>query len=64
MVNTYEIMRRMRHLKVTQKQLGELTALSQSMISFIILGKRDPKLSTMVAIAKALECKVDDLLIG
>lgn len=63
MVNTDEIMRRMRHLKVTQERLGELTALSQSMISFIILGKRDPKLSTMVAIAKALECKVDDLLI-
>lgn len=64
MVNTDEIKSRLQQLKMTQKQFGEVTKLSQSMVSYILSGKRSPRLDKMQRIAKALECTVDDLLIG
>lgn len=64
MVNTDEIKRRLQQLKMTQKQFGEVTKLSQSMVSYILSGKRSPRLDKMKRIAKVLGCTVDDLLIG
>lgn len=64
MVNTDEIKRRLQQLKMTQKRFGEVAKLSQSMVSYILSGKRSPRLATMKRIAKALGCTVDDLLIG
>ena len=37
---------------------------SQSYLSQLEAGKRDPKLSMLVAIAKALEVPVDEVVIG
>ena len=42
-------------------KLAEMTGISKSMINYIENGKRDPKLSQLVKIAKALDVKVEEL---
>lgn len=44
-----------------QADLAEKAGLSQSQISKLLNGKREPKLSTLMALAKALGCSLDYL---
>lgn len=48
---------------MTQAELGEAAGCGQQMVGHILSGRKDPSLRLAAAIARALECKVDDLLI-
>ena len=47
----------------SQAELARISGVPQPMISMIISGEtRDPRLSTMTKLAKALRCAVEDLM--
>ncbi|WMY18235.1 helix-turn-helix transcriptional regulator (plasmid) [Bacillus tropicus] len=48
--------------KLTQKQLAELSQISESMISKIELGVKSTKIETLKKIANALSTTMDDLV--
>lgn len=55
--------RRLRHEEgMTQEQLAEAAGLSVSLIQQIERGTKDPRASTLLALARALGCTVDGLL--
>lgn len=58
--------KRIRHrrkaLRLTLDQVGERVGLSPSAVSLIETGKREPRVSTVVALAEVLGCEVSDLL--
>ena len=58
--NLWEI-RTKKHL--IQKQLAELSDVSASHISFIEQEKRMPTVYVLIRLAKALDVKVDDLIV-
>lgn len=51
----------MRREDVGQKELAELTGLTQSQISNYMTGKTTPSFTKVDSIARALNCHVDDL---
>ena len=57
-----ERMRKARKEKgLTQKQLGELLGVSQSMIGQFESGKHAPRIDTVKKICKALDCRMSDI---
>jgi transcriptional regulator with XRE-family HTH domain len=53
-----------RERKITQKQLAELTGLTEAGISRYISGQRLPRIDILLKIADALGCTLDYLLYG
>ena len=51
-------------MKITQQKLAEMTDLSDVYVGYIEQGKRKPSVESIARIAGALNCTVDDLLIG
>lgn len=50
---------------LSQQKLAELAGVKQSVISDIERGHiKSPRLETAIALAKALNCKLDDLIKG
>lgn len=50
--------------KLSQKQLAEMTGLTEAGISRYISGQRLPRLDILLRIAEALHCSLDYLLYG
>lgn len=50
--------------KMTKTELGKRVGLSQSMISYIVLGRKRPSSETLEKIATVLETTVDELVKG
>ena len=48
--------------KITQEDLCGLTEMDRSFLSEIENGKANPSIKTLVQIANALECELEDLL--
>jgi transcriptional regulator with XRE-family HTH domain len=59
-----EIRRRRRALGWTQEDLAEVAGISVHYLSTIENGKRDPSVSTVMALAKALKVSAGELLGG
>lgn len=67
-MNTYnnenfckQLSNKLKERKMTQKQLSELTGISDTTVAFYVSGKRSPNLHIAYKIANALECTVDEL---
>lgn len=52
--------RKLQHM--TQYELAKLVGITQAMVSHYETGRNTPDLETAAKIAKALGCKVDDLI--
>lgn len=50
--------------KISQKQLAEMTNLTEAGISRYISGQRLPRIDILLTIAEALNCSLDFLLYG
>lgn len=50
--------------KISQEELGEITALHRTEISLLERGQREPRLSTIVKLADALSVPLEELLVG
>lgn len=61
---TYRIKEMLDEKNITQKQLSEITGITESAISHYIKGDRIPRGANLVKIAKALGTTTDDLLSG
>lgn len=61
---TYRIKEMLDEKNITQKQLSEITGITESAISHYIKGDRVPRGTNLVKIAKALGTTADDLLSG
>ena len=60
-----ENLRRLRKAKgLTQKELGEMCDVSESMIGLIETGNRKPSYELLLKLGEALGCNVDDLMRG
>jgi transcriptional regulator with XRE-family HTH domain len=59
-----EVRRRRKALDLTIEQLAERASLTPNYVGSVESGKRDPSLSTVVALAKALKVHAADLLGG
>ena len=46
----------------SQKELSEMTGITESAISRYVNGERIPSLKNVIKIARALECRVGDLI--
>lgn len=53
-----------KELKLSQKQLAEMTNLTEAGISRYISGQRLPRVDILLRIAQALDCTLDYLLYG
>ena len=62
-MNVTRIRELMKEKRLTQKALGELVGVSHVMIGYILSGLKIPSLSTLIAIANALECTVDEIVV-
>ena len=51
-----------KQLNMTGPELASKVGISQAMLSYIESGEKRPGIGTLVALARALECKVDDLV--
>lgn len=61
---TYRIKEMLHEKNISQKQLAEMTGVTESAISHYIKGDRVPRGANLVKIAKALGTTADDLLSG
>jgi transcriptional regulator with XRE-family HTH domain len=59
---TYRIKQILKEKNISQKQLSEITGITESAISRYIKGDRVPRGANLVKISKALETTTDDLL--
>lgn len=60
-----ENLRQLRKAKnFTQKELGEMCDVSESMIGLLENGNRNPSYELLLKLGEALECSVDELLRG
>ena len=60
-----ENLKRLRKAKgLTQKELGEMCDVSESMIGLIENGNRKPSYELLLKLGEALDCNVDDLMRG
>jgi len=58
------ILRRMDELDMTQADLARKTGMTTANIAYIVNGKtHDPRLSSVIAIARALGVSLDDLVL-
>lgn len=62
MVIADNVRTRRKKMDMTAPELAKKAGVSQTMISFIENGRKNPSVKTLIALAKALECKVDDLV--
>lgn len=62
-MNATRIKELMKEKGLTQKALGEIVGVSHVMIGYILSGLKIPSLSTLIAIANALECTVDEIVV-
>ena len=60
--NSSPIAQRRIALGMTQQQLAEAIGSAQQTIAKWELGKRDPRISSLLRLAEALNCTVDDLI--
>ena len=51
-----------KQLNMSGPELASKVGISKAMISYIENGEKKPSLETLLALARALECKVDDLV--
>ena len=63
MVNTKKVKELMEERNITARSLASMTGVGESMMSYIIHGFREPNVRTLALMAKALGCKLDDLVI-
>ena len=61
---TYRIKEMLDEKNISQKQLSDITGITESAISHYIKGDRVPRGTNLVKIAKALGTTADDLLSG
>lgn len=61
---TYRIKEMLCEKNISQKQLSEMTGITESAISHYIKGDRVPRGTNLIKIAKALGTTADDLLSG
>ncbi|MEE3393493.1 MAG: helix-turn-helix transcriptional regulator [Lachnospiraceae bacterium] len=61
---TYRIKDMIQEKGITQKELSEMTGITESAISHYVKGDRVPRGANLVKIAKALGTTADDLLSG
>lgn len=47
---------------MSQKELSEMTGISEAMISYYIKGERAPSLKNIIRICYALECTYEELI--
>lgn len=52
----------LRNMNMTQKELADAAGISESMVSDYVHKKRAPRLRTIINIAYALNCSVDELM--
>lgn len=64
MVNGNKIRELMQKKGMLNKELAVRVGISESMLSYIILGLRDTTVTTLSRIAKELEVSVDELIVG
>lgn len=57
-----EIRTRRKQLYLTQERLAELTDISFAFVGHIERGTRKPSLETVIKIADALDCTIDELV--
>lgn len=57
-----QIMQRREMLGYSQRELAEKVGISQKTISRLENGLDEPKVTILVLLAKALECKIEDLV--
>lgn len=62
MLNTDKIRHLMKGKDIRSKDLAAKIGISESMMSFILSGLREPSVQILVRIAKTLECSVDDII--
>ena len=62
MLNTDKIRHLMKKKDIRSKDLAAKIGISESMMSFILSGLREPSVQILVRIAKTLECSVDDII--
>jgi len=62
MINGELIKTLMRSKGITARQLAAKVGVSESMMSYILGGLREPNVHTLVRIAKELGCTVDELI--
>lgn len=48
--------------KLTQQRLSEISGVAREIINRIETGKSSPEVGTLIRLAKALECTLDDLV--
>ena len=61
---TYRIKEMLKEKNISQKELAEMTGITESAISRYVKGERVPRGTNLIKIAKALETTADELLIG
>ena len=62
MVNTKKLAELMEKRGILASELANQVGISNSMMSYIARGMKQPSVEVLVRIAGALECKVDDLI--
>ena len=61
---TYRIKEMLKEKNISQKELAEMTGITESAISRYVKCERVPRGTNLIKIAKALETTADELLIG
>lgn len=63
MVNQEKIKKLLGEKRIEQKALAAQVGVSEAMMSFIVNGLKEPSLTVLARIAKALECPVAELIV-
>lgn len=58
-----KLLKKMEEAQMTQQALSDAVGVTQPMIGHILSGRKQPSLMLAADIARALGCKVDDLLL-
>lgn len=64
MLDLKKIKKFQREKKITSAQLAEEAGVSGAMMTYILQGKRTPKIDTVVLMAHTLGCTVDQIVRG
>ena len=63
MLNTMRVREFMEKKHMNQEELADAVGVAQPTMSYILRGLKDPSYRTVVNIAKALECSIDEITI-
>lgn len=58
-----KLLKKMEEAHLTQQALGDAVGVTQPMIGHILSGRKQPSLMLAADIARALGCKLDELLL-